>query len=306
MTALFWDFENINATGVVDPISDACLVFINAFAGEGQDRAGLTDTYSDNLVINIANQCNNTIVVIHNAGIRVVDAWIEHPNVTALIYAHLPGQDSGRALVQLLYGQSNAWGKLPYTVAKNGSDYGNLEYHDVVDPSSPFARYPQSNFTEGLYIDYRAFDKYNITPRYEFGFGLSYTTFNYSDISISSSSNTTTSPYPTGPIRQGGQEDLWDTVATVSAAITNTGAVEGKEIAQLYVGIPGGPVRQLRGFEKIAIPAGQKAGVSFELNRRDLSTWDVVAQKWLLQSGEYTIYVGGSSRDLPLTGSLTL
>jgi beta-glucosidase len=83
----------------------------------------LPDDFSDGLILNVANNCSNTIVVIHNAGVRLVDQWIEHPNVTAVIFAHLPGQDSGRAITQLLYGVQSPSGKLPYTVAKNESDY---------------------------------------------------------------------------------------------------------------------------------------------------------------------------------------
>jgi len=303
-TSLFWDFVNIGATSTVDDDSDACLVFINAWAQEGFDRPGTHDDFSDSLVNNIANQCANTIVVIHNAGIRLVDRFESNPNVKAIIFAHLPGQDSGRALVSLLYGDDNFSGKLPYTVAKDDSDYGRL-----LSPSQPeglFSLYPQSNFTEGVYIDYRAFDKYNITPRYEFGFGLSYTTFSFSNLRISITAFKSLKPYPTGRILQGGQEDLWDEIATVHADVQNTGSVEGKEVAQLYIGIPGGPVKQLRGFEKKSILPGEIVTVSFPLTRRDLSIWDVVVQKWKLQKGEYTVYVGSSSRRLPLVGTLRI
>lgn len=113
------------------------------------------DDYSDALVLNIASKCNNTIVIIHNAGIRLVDQWIDHPNVTAVMFAHLPGQESGRALVQLLYGYKSPSGKLPYTVARNESDY------NVLSPALPEGRYsvfPQSDFTEGTSIDYCYFD----------------------------------------------------------------------------------------------------------------------------------------------------
>jgi len=99
---------------------------------------------------------------------------------------------------------------------------------------------------------------------------------------------------------------LWDIVANVTAQVTNTGSVAGAEVAQLYVGIPGGPIKQLRGFEKPVLQPSQTTTVNFGLTRRDLSTWDVVAQKWLLQSGSYLIYVGSSSRDLPLETSLTV
>jgi beta-glucosidase len=304
-TSLFWDFANYGANSNVDPESDACLVFINAWAEESWDRPGIQDSYSDTLINNIASQCRNTIVVIHNAGIRLVDHFESHPNVKAIIFAHLPGQDSGRALVSLLYGENNFSGKLPYTVAKDPSDYGHLL--DPDEPEGIFAYYPQSNFSEGVYIDYRAFDKYNITPCYEFGFGLSYTTFSYSNLRISLTSNSTKlSSYPAGPILQGGQTDLWDEIVVVTAVVQNTGDVEGKEVAQLYVGIPGAPVRQLRGFEKKNLVPGERLTVRFGLTRRDLSVWDVVAQKWKLQRGKYQIYVGSSSRNLPLVGALRI
>jgi beta-glucosidase len=92
----------------------------------------------------------------------------------------------------------------------------------------------------------------------------------------------------------------------VSAEVSNSGPVPGAEVVQLYVRIPGGPIRQLRGFEKPYIKPGQKTRVNFELTRRDLSTWDVVAQKWLLQRGAYEIYVGSSSRELPLRSELVI
>jgi beta-glucosidase len=123
-TYLLWDFSSNNPS--VDPAADACIVFINQFASEAADRGSLSDTASDELVINVAKQCNNTIVAIHNAGIRIVDAWIDNPNVTAVIYAHLPGQDSGRALVDIMYGRQSPSGRLTYTVARQESDYGPL------------------------------------------------------------------------------------------------------------------------------------------------------------------------------------
>jgi beta-glucosidase len=252
----------------------------------------------------VAANCSNTIVTIHNAGIRLVDQWIEHPNVTAVIFAHLPGQDSGRALVQLLYGYQSPSGKLPYTVAMNESDYNTLS------PSLPkgeFQLFPQSNFSEGIYIDYRDFDAKNITPRYEFGFGLTYTTFSFSDLEIELMSNVSTAELPpASPILEGGISSLWDVVAQVHATLSNTGSVDAPEVAQLYVGIPGGPAKQLRGFSKVDIPVGSNVTVGFDLLRRDLSEWDVVQQSWVLQQGSYNVYVGSSSRDLPLTGTLTI
>ncbi|KAI5861306.1 glycoside hydrolase family 3 protein [Durotheca rogersii] len=301
-TSLWWDFHSGNP--LVDQSSDACIVVGNAFASEGWDRVGLHDDFTDALITNVASQCRNTIVVFHNAGVRLVDRFVDHPNVTALIFAHLPGQDSGRALTAILYGDANPSGKLPYSVPRNESDFGPLQNASL--PDGAFALFPQSDFDEGVYIDYRAFDAQDIRPRYEFGFGLSYTTFDFSDLAVAAAEGADTSPYPTKPVAEGGQEDLWDVVARVSATVTNTGTVAGAEVAQLYVGIPNGPVRQLRGFVKAALEPGESAVVEFELTRRDLSTWDVVAQNWLLQGGDFKIFVGSSSRDLPLEGTLTL
>jgi beta-glucosidase len=302
-TAIMWDFFSPNPDVV--STSDACLVIVNAYASEGFDRPGIRDDFTDGLIRHVADRCNNTMTIFHNAGIRLVDQWIDHPNITALMFAHLPGEASGRALVSLLYGDSNPSGKLPYTLAKNESAYEHLLGPDL--PEGRFERFPQSNFSnEGVYIDYRHFDAKNITPRYEFGFGLSYTTFNFSSLRITKNQSANTDEFPTGPILEGGQADLWDVIVNVSAEIANTGKLDGAEVAQLYVGIPGAPVRQLRGFEKPFINVSQSAAVAFELNRRDLSIWDVVAQKWSLQRGEYQIYVGSSSRQLPLHGILSI
>ncbi|OBT60271.1 hypothetical protein VE03_10208 [Pseudogymnoascus sp. 23342-1-I1] len=298
---LFWDFHS--TAPLVDQASDACLVFINAFATEGVDREGLHDDYSDDIILNVASACSNTVVVIHNAGIRLVDTWIEHPNITAVIFAHLPGQDSGRAVVSLLFGDESPSGKMTYTVARNESDY-NVP---VAHPADEFFLFPQDDFTEGVYIDYRDFDQKNITPRYEFGFGLTYTTFEYSDLSVSLVRNASTSrAAPESPIIEGGKESLWDVIATASAVVTNTGDVTAKEVAQLYVHIPGGPVRQLRGFDKVEIAPGESEVVKFTLLRRDLSDWNVAEQAWILQQGSYSVWVGASSRNLPLSGELII
>ena len=251
----------------------------------------------------MASKCANTVVVIHNAGIRLVDQWVDHPNITAVIFAHLPGQDSGRALVSLLYGDESPSGRMPYTVARNESQY-NVK---VAHPEGEYSRFPQDDFTEGVYIDYRDFDKKNITPRYEFGFGLTYTTFEYSDLRASLVFNASTSrKAPDSSIIEGGQASLWDVIATVSAVITNTGDMTAKEVAQLYIHIPGGPVKQLRGFEKIEVVPGDSTPVKFLLQRRDLSEWDTTEQAWVLQKGSYQVWVGASSRILPLAGTLNI
>ncbi|KAF4302145.1 putative beta-glucosidase m [Botryosphaeria dothidea] len=303
-TQIFWDFTSQDPN--YEAGSDACLVFINAFATEGFDRTALTDPWSDTLVTNVASKCPNTIVVIHNAGIRLVDAWIEHPNVTAVVYAHLPGQDSGRSLVPLVYGDVSFSGKLPYTVAKAEADYGSLLEPVRADNVSDY--YTQANFTEGLYLDYRHFAAQNITPRYPFGFGLSYTTFAYGALDAQLTVASPPEAAPAGAVVEGGLESLWETLATVTATVTNTGNYSGAEVVQLYVGIPYAdtPAKQLRGFAKVPLEVGASEEVTFALMRRDLSVWDVESQGWVLPRGTYQVYVAASVEDVKLTGSLVV
>ncbi|KAJ5889003.1 beta-glucosidase M [Penicillium taxi] len=301
-TSVMWDFDSQDPD--IDPNSDVCLVFVNSYATEGADRTDLLDDYSDTLITNVATKCGNTVVVIHNAGIRIVDDWIDHENITAVIFAHLPGQDTGRSLVDILYGNANPSGKLPYTVAKTASDYGSLLA--PAEPAGEYWLFPQDDFSEGQFIDYRAFDANDITPRFEFGYGLSYTTFNYSNLRLSKTKKTTTQYPPSATIVEGGNPHLWDDLVTVTAQVQNTGSVDGDEVVQLYIGIPGGPVRQLRGFEKVSVASGKSVTVEFSLTRRDLSSWDVEAQEWALQDGAYKVYVGLSSRNLPLESQFTI
>ncbi|KAI2470364.1 glycoside hydrolase family 3 protein [Annulohypoxylon bovei var. microspora] len=293
-----WDLTSFNPD--VNAASDACLVFINAIATEGWDRDGLHDDFSDGLVLNVASKCANTIVVVHVSGVRLVDQWIEHPNVTAAIIAHLPGQDSGEALVKLIYGEAGFSGKLPYTLARNESDYA---VYSPCGRGPSNTTDPQCDFTEGVYVDYRHFDEMNITPRYEFGYGLSYTTFNYSLLSIEQQR---ISPGAQGASMPSNADSLWEVVATVNATITNSGEKSGAEVAQLYLGIPNSPPKQLRGFEKVALQPGESTEVIFELTRRDFSVWDVITQGWTVQDGDYAVYVGASSRDIRLTESIAI
>ena len=163
------------------------------------------------------------------------------------------------------------------------------------------------NFTEGVYIDYKAFIAQNITPRYEFGYGLTYTTFNYSSLQSRVFTNVSTAQWPANAtIAQGGLPSLWDVIATVDVTVTNTGSFNASEVAQLYVNIPGGPAKVLRGYNKQGVDVGQSVGFHFDLTRRDLSAWDTVHQQWRLQSGNYPIYVGKSVLDIQLTGSLQI
>ncbi|KAJ2967892.1 hypothetical protein NUW58_g10344 [Xylaria curta] len=135
---------------------------------------------------------------------------------------------------------------------------------------------------------------------------MTYTNFTYSDIAVEGKPS---SGGATGKTIPGGRADLWDAVVTVTATITNSGSVKGAEVAQLYVGYPASanaPPKQLRGFEKKPLDAGAKGTVSFKVLRRDISVWDASKQNWVIPAGEFTFYVGASSRDVRLTAKLTV
>lgn len=166
---------------------DICIAFVSADSGEGfitwngneGDRNDIETQLGGNEVIAAVSQnCKKTIVVVHTVGPIIVEQWAQSHLVQGILWAHLPGQESGNALVDVLYGDVNPSGKLPYTIGKTLADYGPTAVVMYTANANP----PQQDFSEGLYIDYRYFDKANITPRYEFGFGLSYTTFEFSDL----------------------------------------------------------------------------------------------------------------------------
>lgn len=294
------------------PDADACLVFINAYASEKFDRISLVDDFSDRLVQNLAANFTNVVVVIHNAGIRLVDPWIENPNVTAVLYAGLPGQQAGNAIVDVLWGDVNPSGRLPFTIAKKESHYG-----DLLNSTGSDDTFPQDNFSEGLFIDYRAFEQDGIEPRFPFGYGLSYTTFEYRFQALEQASTASRQgewPDPKKKIVQGGHPDLWESVLRVRATVTNSGLRAGHAVPQLYVSIPNSPKWQLRGFERVGpLEPGETRNVVFELTRRDLSVWDVEAQQWRLQQDDkysavvadsYMDFKGGSRFSIPFHGEM--
>lgn len=180
---------------------DICLVFVNADSGEGYitwngnagDRNDIETQLGGNEVIAAVSQnCKKTIVIVHTVGPIIVEQWAQSHRVQGILWAHLPGEESGNALVDVLYGDVNPSGKLPYTIGKTLADYGPTAGVLYTENANP----PQQDFTEGLYIDYRHFDKANITPRYEFGFGLSYTTFEFGDLDTVRTGSMTPLPAP--------------------------------------------------------------------------------------------------------------
>jgi beta-glucosidase len=165
------------------------LVFVNADSGEGYlnvdgnmgDRKNLTLWRNgDDLVKNVSSWCSNTIVVIHSTGPVLLTEWYESPNITAILWAGLPGQESGNSIVDVLYGKVNPAGRSPFTWGATREGYGA----DVLYEPNNGNGAPQQDFTEGVFIDYRYFDKHDEPVVYEFGHGLSYTTFEYSNIAV--------------------------------------------------------------------------------------------------------------------------
>lgn len=172
---------------------DICIVFANADGGEGfissdgvrGDRPDLNlQKGGDDLILAVADGCGDgkgeVLVVIHAVGPVIMEKWIEHPNVKAVVLANLPGQESGNALADVILGHISPSGHLPYTIGKSIAEYG--EGAQIL--YLPNGVVPQQDFKEGLFVDYRHFDKYSIEPRFEFGFGLSYTTFKFSPLDL--------------------------------------------------------------------------------------------------------------------------
>lgn len=296
------------STLTIPPVPDVCIVFLKTYAEEGEDRLSLDVDWDGNAVVeSVASYCPNTVVVTHSSGINNLP-FADNENVTAIIAAHYPGQESGNAIVDILYGAVNPSAKLPYTIALATDDYNALPI-TAVNSTNPYAW--QSYFDEKLEIDYRYFDAQNMTVRYEFGFGLSYTTFSVANLTLTKSCDAhITSLPPSAAVAPGGNPALWETLYTATVVLTNTGPVAGAEVPQLYVSlpatVPGTPPRQLRGFEKVYLEAGANSTVSFALARRDLSYWDTALQEWVIPTGEFGISVGFSSRDIKLTVAVTI
>ena len=218
----------------------------------------------DALVRAVASQNNNTIVVINSVGPLILEPWIEHPNVTAVVWAGLGGTETGNALVDVIYGAANPSGRLPYTIAKSVEDYPaqlvlggqgeeilNITYSEgyVFAFFHSTSSYPKvhCNVICRLFVDYRHFDAKSITPRFEFGFGLSYTRFHYSGLSIApfegdagqdqdgrlEANWLAAKPSPRG---FGSSTALWlhRPAYTVSFTVQNTGPVAGTEVRILF------------------------------------------------------------------------
>jgi beta-glucosidase len=260
----------------------------NEYEGEGEDRSFTLPEFQDELIKNVSAANPRTVVVFHGGGNFDSEKWINQ--VDGLVEAFYPGQLGGQALAEILFGDVNPSGKLPITMEVKASD--NPAYSTFPNPVN---QHPDDiMYSEGVFIGYRGYEKSGITPLFPFGFGLSYTTFLFSNLSISGSYN------GTQPV-------------TVSFTVTNTGSVAGAEVAQLYVGEQNPPLprpsRELKGFLKTnVLQPGQSQNVTLKLDQRSFAYWNVNIEKWDAPKDTYNVWVGSSSQltDLTLQGQVSV
>ena len=234
----------------------------------GGDREDLALKREDReLVLSVAAENPRTIVVLIGGAAITVEEW--HEKAGAILMAFYPGEQGGAALARLLLGQANPSGKLPFTVPKDAARLPPF------DNESLAVEY-------GYYHGYTLAEKQGWEPRYAFGHGLSYTTFAYANLSLDA------------------QAAKPDGTVLASVDVTNVGSRAGEEVVQLYVGFPSSrvdrPVKLLRGFEKVALAAGETKRVTFTVPVGGLAYYDVGAKAWVVERQPHSVSVGGSSR----------
>jgi beta-glucosidase len=261
-----------------------CVGFDPKTESEGFDRTFQLPGGQDELIQQISAVNKNTIIVLTAGGNVDMSQWVDR--VPAILHAWYPGQEGGTALAQILFGDYSPSGKLPASFERRWED--NPTFHSY---------YPEKNekrvqYSEGVFLGYRHFDRSETKPLFAFGDGLSYTTFGYGKLSVSPQAG-----------------DLNEPVA-VSFDVKNTGHREGAEVAELYVGeshpsVPR-PLKELKGFAKVKLKPGETKRVTLRLDRRAFSFYDVKKGDWTAEAGEFTILVGGSSDNIQLRDKFTL
>ncbi len=249
----------------------------DAYESEGYDRTHMRLPDAQNTLIEAVAAANaNTVVVLHN-GSPVELPWID--KVKGVLEVYLGGQAVGLATVKVLYGDVNPSGRLPESFPKKLSDNPSYLFYG----GEPRA----TEYREGIFVGYRYYDKKEMDVLFPFGYGLSYTTFEYSNLRLSAS-------------------EIADTDAlTATVTVTNTGRRAGKAVAQLYVRNAEGdvirPIRELKGFKKVELAPGESKDVTFALDKRSFACWNGVIRDWHVPTGDYAVEVGAHSRDLPLS-----
>ena len=264
--------------------ADKAVIFAglpDSFESEGYDRSHMQLPSSQNrLISEILKVQPNTIVVLHN-GSPVELPW--RHEVKGILEAYLGGQAGGAAVTRILFGAVNPSGKLAETFPEKLSDNPSYLFFGDGD---------KVEYREGIYVGYRYYDTKEMPVAYPFGYGLSYTTFAYSDLRLDKETMTDS-----------------DTLH-VSFDITNTGSVAGKEIVQLYIrdltGSTNRPLKELKGFEKVSLEPGETKTVTIELDYRSFAWYSTNLGDWYAAGGSYEILIGASSRDIQLLSKVTL
>ncbi|MBT2742945.1 glycoside hydrolase family 3 C-terminal domain-containing protein [Bacillus sp. ISL-77] len=265
--------------------ADTVILFAglpDRYESEGYDREHLRMPENHRQLVEAVAEVNRNIVVVLSNGSPIEMPWIG--NVKGLLEAYLGGQALGGAIADLLFGDANPSGKLAESFPKQLSD----------NPS--FLNFPgegdKVEYKEGIFVGYRYYDTKKVEPLFPFGFGLSYTTFEYSNLSIS-------------------QKEIQDTeTVAVSVTVKNTGVRAGKEIVQLYVkdvkSSVNRPEKELKGFEKVDLQPGEEKTVTFLLNKRSFAYYNVELKDWHVETGEFEIQVGESSQEIYLKESIVV
>ena len=267
--------------------ADLAIVFVQADSGEEYvtvegnkgDRQNLDLWHDGNELIDaVASANKNTIVVIHAPG-PVNVPFLD--KVKGIVFAGMPGQESGNAITDVLFGDVNPSGHLPYTWAPR-EDYPTDVKYDAALPGGGEEK-TQYDYDEGLFVGYRWFDKKGIEPTFAFGYGLSYTTFEYSDLKV----------------------EMKEDGLHVSVTVTNTGSVAGAAVPMIFLSFPDVvkdyPSRLFKGFDKMMLEAGESKTSKILIDNHDLSYFDVELMEFVKPAeGEYTVFAGSNARDLPL------
>lgn len=269
------------------------IVFVGRFEKEGVDLPNLRLAPADEQLIRAVARANRHTIVVLNTGGPVLMPWIHR--IQSVIEGWYPGQEDGRAIAAILFGDVDPGGKLPVTFPADARQPLSAA------PSRWPGRGGEISYSEGLDVGYRWYDAHHFKPLFPFGFGLSYTTFSFSRIRIT--------PESTRHLDPNGRPD--QIVAVIHARLVNRGPRLGSDVAQLYLADPastGEPLRQLRGFARLQLAPHHGATVTMRLTARDLAYWRPTSNRWVIAPGRYGLYVGDSSAlsDLPLRGSLTL
>ena len=270
------EFNNaVNAAATSDA-AVVCLGFDQTCEGEGYDRTFDLPVKQAELIEKVASVNKNTVVVLFAGGNVSMAGWYD--KVSGLIHAFYPGQEGGTAIAEILFGKVNPSGKLPVSFEKRWE--GNPTFNSYYDDNND----NRVTYKEGIFVGYRGFDKSGIEPMFPFGFGLSYTTFAYSNLKLSK------------------PEMKYNDIITASIDVANTGKMDGKEVVQLYISdiqssVPR-PVKELKNFAKVALKAGEKMTIQFSISKKDLMFFNPNAHKWVAEPGEFEVMVGASSRDI--------